>query len=77
MSKANSSHEMAVASLQMQPTRSELRERLGEDTPFSLLQDLPVDAAFLCWALDEAGATTTEPPRSGTLSCWHRRISAA
>ena len=57
-----------------QPTRDELRQLLAHDAPLSLLVDPPVNTALLCWALEEAGYRTTEPPRSEATSFWHRRI---
>ena len=57
-----------------QPTRAELRDLLLEDAPLSLLYDPPADLTLQCWALDEAGYRTVEPPRAEATSFWHRRI---
>ena len=57
-----------------QPTRAELRRYLSEEAPLSLLCDPPVDLTLQCWALDEAGYHTVEPPRVEATSFWHRRV---
>ena len=57
-----------------QPSREELRAWLQEDAPLTLLHDPVVDSAFLCWVTGEICLTTVEPPRTGTVSFWHKRI---
>ena len=57
-----------------QPSREELRAWLQEDAPLTLLHDPVVDSAFLCWVTGEIRLTTVEPPSTGTVSFWHKRI---
>ena len=59
-----------------QPSRGELRERLGEDAPLSLLADPAVDLGVREWVQSEASYTTKEPKRTGTASFWSRRVGS-